>query len=73
MIGDWTHYLEEVGSSHTPGYIFSIYLKEELNPMENNNNNKNKKYGQCWSGVCGKIGLLRTFFAIKVSKPQQLS
>jgi len=32
-----------MGSSPTPGNIFSIYLSEELNQMENNNKNTNNK------------------------------
>ena len=39
LIEQLTHYLEVVGSSPTPGNIFSIYLNEELNQMENNNKN----------------------------------
>ena len=32
-----------MGSSPTPSNIFSIYLNEELNQMENNNNKNNNK------------------------------
>jgi len=41
LIELWTHYLEEVGSSPRPRNMFSIFLNEELNQMENKNNNKN--------------------------------
>ena len=74
LIEQCTHFLEEVGSSPTPGNIFSIYLNEELNQMENN---KNKNKNSSNSLVFGrwpqtkmrelvhlKIGLFRHLFRL---------
>ena len=54
MIEQWTHFLEEVGSSPIPGNTFSIYLNEELNQVENKNKNKNKNKNSSNSLVFGR-------------------